>query len=81
MSLNFLLELSDFADLDLGITDHIGEAPRPLLGFVKGSNLDLSQLDKNHIAVALETSGASFVKTRTFKQANAARRSIKVVEK
>jgi hypothetical protein len=47
---------------------------------VKGKNLDLSALDKNHIAIALETPGAAFVKTRTF-QANAKRTVLKVVER
>jgi hypothetical protein len=48
---------------------------------LKGKNLDLALLDKNHIAIALETGDAAFVKTRTFQQANATRNSIKVVER
>ena len=48
---------------------------------VKGRGLDLALLDKNHITVALETADASFVKTRTFHQANAQRRTIKIAER
>jgi hypothetical protein len=48
---------------------------------VKGKNMDLSMLDKNHIAIALETDGAAFVKTRTFQQSNAKRTTLKVVER
>lgn len=48
---------------------------------VKGKNLDLGLLDKNHIAIALETADAAFVKTRTFQQSSAARTTIKVVER
>jgi DNA-binding beta-propeller fold protein YncE len=47
---------------------------------VKGKGADLSMLDKNHIAIALETDTAAFVKTRTFQQTGG-RRSIKVVER
>ena len=47
---------------------------------MKGKNLDLGLLDKNHIAIALETADAAFVKTRTFQQSSAARTTIKVVE-
>ena len=48
---------------------------------VKGKDVDLTTLDKNHIAVALETDAAAFVKTRTFRQSNAKRTNIKVVER
>ena len=48
---------------------------------VKGKNMDLSQLDKNHIAIAFETDTAAFVKTRTFQQSSAKRTSLKVVER
>jgi DNA-binding beta-propeller fold protein YncE len=48
---------------------------------VKGEDVDLTTLDKNHIAVALETDTAAFVKTRTFRQSNAKRANIKVVER
>jgi DNA-binding beta-propeller fold protein YncE len=47
---------------------------------VKGKNMDLSLLDKNHIALALETGTAAFVKTRTFRP-NARRTVVKVVER
>jgi DNA-binding beta-propeller fold protein YncE len=48
---------------------------------VQGKNIDLSLLDKNHIAIALETDDAAFVKTRTFKQSSAKRTIIKVAER
>jgi DNA-binding beta-propeller fold protein YncE len=48
---------------------------------VKGKGLDLALLDKNHISIALETADAAFVKTRTFSQPSAKRRTIKVAEK
>jgi hypothetical protein len=49
---------------------------------VKGKRMDLALLDKNHIALALETDEAAFVKTRTFKQSGGAKRTtIKVVER
>jgi hypothetical protein len=48
---------------------------------LKGKNLDLSMLDKNHIAIALETGDAAFVKTRTFQQSGATRTALKVVER
>lgn len=48
---------------------------------VKGKRMDLSMLDKDHIAIALETDGAAFVKTRTFQQSNAKRTALKVVER
>ena len=47
---------------------------------VKGKNLDLALLDKNHISIALETDAAAFVKTRTFRQPSPSRTIIKVVE-
>jgi hypothetical protein len=47
---------------------------------VKGDGVDLALLDKNHIAIALETAEAAFVKTRTFRP-NRKRTSIKVVER
>lgn len=48
---------------------------------VKGKSLDLALLDRNHITLALETDTASFVKTRTYEQASAARRTIKITER
>jgi hypothetical protein len=47
---------------------------------VKGDGADLELLDKDHIAIALETDEAAFVKTRTFRP-NAKRTNIKVVER
>jgi len=47
---------------------------------VKGKALDLALLDKNHIALGLETADAAFVKTRTFSQSSAKRRTIKIAE-
>jgi len=48
---------------------------------VKGKGLDLALLDKNHITLGLETADAAFVKTRTFSQPSAQRRTIKIAEK
>ena len=43
--------------------------------------MDLALLDKNHIAIALETGDAAFVKTRTFQPSSARRTTIKVAER
>jgi hypothetical protein len=48
---------------------------------VRGLRMDLSPLDKNHIAFAVEVGDDAFVKTRTFKQTTPARTLLKVTER
>jgi hypothetical protein len=48
---------------------------------VRGTRIDLSALDKNHITIGVEVGDDAFVKTRTFKQPTPTRTIIKVVER
>jgi hypothetical protein len=48
---------------------------------VKGKRMDLSQLDKNHITVALAVGNDSFVKTRTFTPTGTGRTVVRLRER
>ena len=48
---------------------------------VKGKRMDLTQLDKNHISVALAVGNDSFVKTRTFTPTGTGRTVVRLRER